>query len=956
MMMMTTTIAALALCVAGEDLPCTSPWTARCDWRASTFRTSAQHEAAIDVDDADRITMVWSSRRQQDGRSGVYLQQFDRDGVAVGQEQCVNIFAQSHEIAPAIDSASGITWIAWQSHGRDGDGASIMARRFERDSSGKLVGGDEIVVNQNWLGDQCNPSIAVAHDGSAMIAWTTSEGWNGLPQAHARVFDAVGGGLTDEFLVSGRLNEMISSPCIEFGGGANSPCVTFGGGESGGGEWAIVYGKTDRVDHSPSGLAMCRFDLCGEPLGDEIDLTNVVTKFAVEPVIAAGKQGYLLTWCSPNDVESTNYSVLTVALSPAGQPMGAARVVHAASDVHRNGPAIAVNGDGYVIAWNDAGAESGADVLARRLQADGSPLGEPFAMTKAIKGSQTLRAAAATHRLLTNSHGELLCAWNGDANLGDGTAVHVSMVAREAWRVVDGSRGVKAARQVDAETDAIVGEIVAKPHEPPVFDRRTIDKGQREVREGVNEIGFVGILNSGWTPPDPHLAVGPNHLVAIANGEIAFFDKAGAVLFQDEIEGLAGFWGSLGATNFVFDPEVLYDPLPEGGGRFWAMASETVSAQSKSFILLAVSDDSDPNGTWHKYRIETTALAGTTFDSPNFGVDELLVYVTGDRSGTSNVYPVYVFSKFVMMAGNPATIVQSLLMPTSTQSAGIPPVNFDGSGPLYLIEHGESPTNTSVRLIAMTNQIEGPTFTAMQLTVPSYTAPEDPPQMGTTVRPETFDARFWSEAYRNGSLWATHHVGSSRVLVRWYEIAMNGWPTSGQQPVLVQSGTIDPGATVRTFFSAITADDQNNAALVFASSSPTSFISMQTAYRYASDPLGTFQAPITRQTNTAAYTTNRWGDYAGINVDPVDGLTMWAHHEYAIGTSWRTWIQSFYPGNPCPPDIDADGDVDVDDLLAVINAWGLCIGCDADVVPPQGNNMVDVDDLLLVINAWGGCN
>ena len=50
-------------------------------------------------------------------------------------------------------------------------------------------------------------------------------------------------------------------------------------------------------------------------------------------------------------------------------------------------------------------------------------------------------------------------------------------------------------------------------------------------------------------------------------------------------------------------------------------------------------------------------------------------------------------------------------------------------------------------------------------------------------------------------------------------------------------------------------------------------------------------------------------------------------------------------------DLDADGDVDVDDLLAVINAWGACASseCAADI---NGSGAVDVDDLLMVLNAW----
>jgi hypothetical protein len=62
----------------------------------------------------------------------------------------------------------------------------------------------------------------------------------------------------------------------------------------------------------------------------------------------------------------------------------------------------------------------------------------------------------------------------------------------------------------------------------------------------------------------------------------------------------------------------------------------------------------------------------------------------------------------------------------------------------------------------------------------------------------------------------------------------------------------------------------------------------------------------------------------------------------------------------CVGDINGDGTVNVDDLLAVINAWGPCANpnkCPADIAPPGGcgDDVVNVDDLLAVINAWGPC-
>jgi len=54
----------------------------------------------------------------------------------------------------------------------------------------------------------------------------------------------------------------------------------------------------------------------------------------------------------------------------------------------------------------------------------------------------------------------------------------------------------------------------------------------------------------------------------------------------------------------------------------------------------------------------------------------------------------------------------------------------------------------------------------------------------------------------------------------------------------------------------------------------------------------------------------------------------------------------------CVPDIDGDGAVGFDDLLAVLDDWGPCADCRADL---DGDDDVDLDDLLLVLSQWGPC-
>ncbi len=64
------------------------------------------------------------------------------------------------------------------------------------------------------------------------------------------------------------------------------------------------------------------------------------------------------------------------------------------------------------------------------------------------------------------------------------------------------------------------------------------------------------------------------------------------------------------------------------------------------------------------------------------------------------------------------------------------------------------------------------------------------------------------------------------------------------------------------------------------------------------------------------------------------------------------------PQPPCNGDITppgGNGVVNIDDLVAVLNAFGPCPGCPEDITPPGGNGVVNIDDLVGVLNAFGPC-
>jgi len=65
-------------------------------------------------------------------------------------------------------------------------------------------------------------------------------------------------------------------------------------------------------------------------------------------------------------------------------------------------------------------------------------------------------------------------------------------------------------------------------------------------------------------------------------------------------------------------------------------------------------------------------------------------------------------------------------------------------------------------------------------------------------------------------------------------------------------------------------------------------------------------------------------------------------------------VTTLIPGGDaveCDADVSGDGEVNVTDLLAVIDQWGLT-DSPADI---NGDGMVNVTDLLEVVGNWGPC-
>tara|TARA_R110002096_G_scaffold173781_5_gene348446 strand:- start:84683 stop:86509 length:1827 start_codon:yes stop_codon:yes gene_type:complete len=440
------------------------------------------------------------------------------------------------------------------------------------------------------------------------------------------------------------------------------------------------------------------------------------------------------------------------------------------------------------------------------------------------------------------------------------------------------------------------------------------------VSAGANT-GFEAISQTEWGPPDPTLAVGPNHIVETVNAAIAFFDKDGNQTFSSHLgtPGNPGFFEEVGASsNFVFDPKCFYDHKTE---RFVVLALEQVG-DTESWIDIAISDDSDPNGVWYKYRTFSVIHVNDSnywVDYPGFGFDDNAFYVTGNLfllNGDGNGFAgalFRIFDKSPMLNGDPITILD--LAPDAGGSLQVAQM-FGDAPQCYFVSRA---TSTSLKLWTINNPLTAP---SLESTFVNGIQPANGPSQGAPNpgggEISTLDGRLMNVHYRDGNLYTSHGIngGPGLTVSRWYHVATNNWP-NGSFPSLVQQGEITSETGQHYYFPAIYSDKDHNVAMVSSRSSPTEFASVQVSGRFSNDPLGTMSEPIQLAIGDNG-ADGRWGDYLDIAIDPNDDKTFWVMGMYQRSFGWQTYIDSFKIAPPCAADLILDGTLNFQDISAFI--------------------------------------
>ena len=450
-----------------------------------------------------------------------------------------------------------------------------------------------------------------------------------------------------------------------------------------------------------------------------------------------------------------------------------------------------------------------------------------------------------------------------------------------------------------------------------------ISKGHAEAPDGALQsrlaapampapgLNFAGIQFPGvacnCAPPDPNGEVGATQYVQMVNEGIQVFNKTTGASVLGPF-GIATLWNGFGGvceTSGSGDPIVLYDQLANR----W-LVSQFAGASIPTDECIAVSTTSDATGAWYRYDFH---LGTNFFDYPKLSMWPDAYYMSMNvfnSSGTAFLGPQpYAFDRAAMLTGAAAAFITpglqasalGAMLPADLDGSNLPPanapnpwLNADGATwSLYRFHVDFAvPANSTWTL--------GSTLTpaAFSDLCPSSACV---PQLGTTSLLDGLGDRIMFRlAYRrfgdgHEALVGNRSVSASGVGgVRWWEInnATSGVPT------FVQQSTYAPDTTWRWMGSAAM-DTMGNLAIGFSASSATINPQLRYAGWLVSDPAGALsqgEATLHAGTGSQSATSNRWGDYSDLTVDPVDDCTFWYTNEYYDTTTsfaWRTRIGSF---------------------------------------------------------------
>ena len=337
------------------------------DFQVSTHTLSTQINAAIAGHPNGDFVVAWQSYDQDQDQYGIFARRFDSAGSALAIEFQVNTHTLNDQERPAVAiDADGDFIVAWMGEGnQDGDGSGIFAQRY-LGGGGPFFG--EFQVNELTVGPQSLPSVAVAGDGSFVIAWTSQPSVAGGLEVMARRFSPFSASIGAEFQVNVRTANSQLYPSVAIAGN---------------GDFVIVW-VSFLQDGAQNGIFGRRFSSSGTAQGDEFLVNLRTVDNQLNPEVSAESGGrFLVVWSSTLQ-DGSGPGVFMRRFAANGTALTGDLQVNTYTSSTQESPAVASRAGGdFVVVWTssqDGGGFSGifgqrfAGSLSIDVDADGAVL------------------------------------------------------------------------------------------------------------------------------------------------------------------------------------------------------------------------------------------------------------------------------------------------------------------------------------------------------------------------------------------------------------------------------------------------------------------------------------------------------------------------------------------------------------------------------------------------------
>jgi hypothetical protein len=400
------------------------------------------------------------------------------------------------------------------------------------------------------------------------------------------------------------------------------------------------------------------------------------------------------------------------------------------------------------------------------------------------------------------------------------------------------------------------------------------------------------------SPPDPWVAVGPAHVVQVTNQAVRVTNRTGVQLLEMPLASLFGLPAAERASN----PRMLYDALHS---RWIASVQSYTDSMSEAYLNLAVSDTSDPTGTWSVITWSTTVWVTDSDhlvlnDFPSIGTSSDKIVMSANLFDINGPVPSYV------MRGAAIWVVPwAPLLADGDASA-----TFSRWDTIWTIRPANNLTaSTTVNLIAtddadnivhasVTGSAAAPTissfaslglFPAWDPVAPANVQPRQPGAPATISRAVmhgVIDA-----VVRNGQLWfiSTFPVSYDGYATWNLAVRADHFDVTDPSPThkheyLFQDNTIDqymPGVGI---------SGDNTVYFVWTRSSASEYVSTRAKVWTSTGGLSG-ETVIDRSSATYTSSSGRWGGYVGVAADPLAPWAVWQNSEaVGAGGDWRTTV------------------------------------------------------------------